>query len=102
MIQSGDLAALMGFSEGHFARLFRREFGMTLVQYVTQYRVRRSCELLSDTGIPVEQIAEQVGIGSYSYFCTCFKRICGLSPGAYRAEAERRRKAREMDQDFEK
>lgn len=101
-IRVGDLADLMGFSEGHFARLFRREFGMTLVQYVTQYRVRRSCELLSDTGIPVEQIAEQVGIGSYSYFCTCFKRICGLSPGAYRAEAERRRKAREMDQDFEK
>ena len=101
-IRVGDLADLMGFSEGHFARIFRREFGMTLVQYVTQYRVRRSCELLSDTSIPVEQIAYLVGINSYSYFCTCFKRICGLSPGAYRSDKRLRRQSPAERQDFEK
>ena len=101
-IRVGDLADMMGFSEGHFARIFRREFGMTLVQYVTQYRIRRSCELLSDTSIPVEQIAYQVGINSYSYFCTCFKRICGLSPGAYRADRLLQRQVPVKDQNFEK
>lgn len=87
-IRLGDLADMMGFSEGHFARTFRREFGQTFIQYLTQYRVQRSKELLRTTHIPVDQVAAQVGMNSYSYFCTCFKRACGLSPGAYRSSAQ--------------
>lgn len=89
-IRVGYLANMMGFSEGHFARIFRKEFGMTFVQYLTECRIQRSKELLSDTRIPIEQIAYRVGLNSYSYFCTCFKRFCGMSPGAYRAGAAHR------------
>ena len=88
-IRLRDAADLMNFSEGHFARMFRKEFGMTFVQYLTEYRIQRSQELLSDTNIPIEQIAFRVGINSYSYFCTCFKRICGVPPGAYRMQKTR-------------
>ncbi len=84
-VRLGDLAGMMGFSEGHFARTFRKQFGITFVQYLTDYRIRRSQELLAGTHLPIEQIAYRVGINSYSYFCTCFKRCCGLSPGAFRA-----------------
>lgn len=86
-IRLSDLADMMGFSEGHFARTFRREFGQTFIPYLTEYRIQRSKELLTDTRIPVDQIACQVGLNSYSYFCTCFKRLCGMSPGAYRTAA---------------
>lgn len=89
-IRVGYLANMMGFSEGHFARIFRKEFGMTFVQYLTERRIQRSKELLSDTCIPIEQIAYRVGLNSYSYFCTCFKRSCGMSPGAFRAGTIRR------------
>jgi AraC-like DNA-binding protein len=84
IIRLGDLAEMIGFSEGHFARTFRKKFGMTFVQYLTEYRIQQSKKLLSDTQIPVEQIAYRVGINSYSYFCTCFKNTCGLSPRSYR------------------
>jgi AraC-like DNA-binding protein len=83
-IRQGYLAKTLGFSEGHFARTFRKKFGVTFVQYLAEYRIEQSKKLLSETQIPVEQIAYRVGINSYSYFCTCFKRICGLSPGSYR------------------
>lgn len=96
-IRLADLADMMGFSEGHFARTFRKEFGQTLVPYLTEYRIRRSRELLSDTGIPVDQIACQVGISSYSYFCTCFKRLCGMSPGAYRSASAARKAEEEVE-----
>lgn len=86
-IRVSQLADMMGFSEGHFARMFRKEFGMTFVQYLTECRLKRSRELLADTSVPIEQIAYRVGLNSYSYFCTCFKRFCGMSPGAYRAAA---------------
>lgn len=88
-IRVGYLADMMGFSEGHFARIFRKEFGMTFVRYLTECRIKRSKELLADTRIPIEQIAYRVGLNSYSYFCTCFKRCCGMSPGAFRAKAVR-------------
>jgi AraC-like DNA-binding protein len=84
-IRLGDLAKMFGFSEGHFARTFRQKFGVTFVRYLTDYRIEQSKKLLSDTQIPVEQIAYRVGINSYSYFCTCFKHACGLSPGTYRS-----------------
>lgn len=84
-IRLGSIADMMGFSEGHFTRIFRKEFGMTFVQYLTNCRILHSKELLRDSSLSVEQIAYQVGINSYSYFCTCFKRICGISPGNYRS-----------------
>ena len=39
-IRLGNLADIMGFSEGHFARIFRKEFGMTFVQYLTECRIQ--------------------------------------------------------------
>ncbi len=83
-IRLGDVAALLGFSEGHFARVFRQSFGVSFIQYLTEYRLNQSRYLLSNTGISIDQIADRVGINSYSYFCTCFKRRYGISPGSYR------------------
>lgn len=90
-IQLGDMAKIMGFSEGHFARIFRKRFGMTFVQYLTEYRIEQSKKLLAETSISIEQIAYRVGMNSYSYFCTCFKRTCGMSPGSYRSGSHTQR-----------
>lgn len=83
-VRLGNLADMIGFSEGHFTRVFREEFGMTFIQYLTECRINHSKELLLTTSVPIEQIAYRVGINSYSYFCTCFKRLCGTSPGEFR------------------
>ena len=80
-----DIAAAMNYSDGHFARVFRKTFGTTFILYLKSYRMEQSRVLLAQTHIPIEQIAYRVGYNSYSYFCTCFKQDCGISPGAYRA-----------------
>lgn len=80
-----QLADMMGFSEGHFARTFHKKFGISFVRYLSDYRIRKSCRLLAETHLPIEQIAYRVGINSYSYFCTCFKQAQGITPGQYRA-----------------
>jgi len=54
------------------------------VEYLTRYRMERGKQLLADTHIPIEQIAYRVGLSSHNYFCTCFKRAFGVTPGAYR------------------
>ena len=96
-IRLGNLSSLMGFSEGHFTRVFREEFGMTFVQYLTECRIAHSKELLLRTSIPIEQIAYRVGINSYSYFCTCFKRLCNISLGEFRKKYSIRYQIFEMD-----
>lgn len=83
-IRVKDLADIMSFSEGHFARSFRAKFGMSFVDYLTQFRLEKSKQLLIRTEMPVEQIAYRVGFNNYSYFCTCFKKKCGVSPSVYR------------------
>lgn len=88
-IRLKDLSALLGFSEGYLVRRFRAQFGVTFVKYLTNYRIDQSKHLLAETYLPVDQIAAQVGITSYSYFCTCFKKTTGISPGAWRAQALR-------------
>jgi len=83
-IRLGDIAGVLGFSEGHFARTFRKKFDCSFVEYLTRYRMERGKQLLADTHIPIEQIAYRVGLSSHNYFCTCFKRAFGVTPGAYR------------------
>ena len=77
--------------------MFREEFGMTFVQYLTECRIAHSKELLLRTSIPIEQIAYRVGINSYSYFCTCFKRLCNISPGEFRKKYSIRHQNFEME-----
>lgn len=85
-----DVAQVLGFSVGHFARTFRRYFNMTFVQYLTRFRLEKSRELLTETHIAIEQIAYRTGFNSYSYFCTSFKKSYGMSPGQYRQMRSRR------------
>ena len=83
-IHLGDAARVMGFSEGHFARSFRSKFGTSFVEWLTQYRIEKSKQLLTRSEMPIEQVAYRVGFNNYSYFCACFKKKCGMSPGTYR------------------
>jgi AraC-like DNA-binding protein len=65
--------------------LFRKTFGMSLVDYITQYRVAHAQRLLATTDASVSSIALEAGFGSVSRFYTAFNRACGQSPATYRA-----------------
>jgi len=58
--------------------------GTTPLQYLLAARVRRGQHLLETTNESVEQIASRIGFGSVTTFRTCFQRIAGTSPRAYR------------------
>lgn len=83
-----DLAKLTGYSEGHFARNFKEEFGQSFSQYLRSFRIEESKKLLIESSIPIEEIASQVGINSYSYYCSSFKKLTGYSPGYFRKKAK--------------
>ena len=79
-----DLAMQANMSTRNFARVFRREVGLTPGQYVVRMRVARARELLEGTGLPVNQVARRCGFPAVETFVRAFVRVLGLTPGEYR------------------
>lgn len=79
-----ELAAMMGTSPTHFSRVFRREIGVPLFEFINRTRVRRACALLRRTNLPVTRIAVDVGYNNVSFFNRYFRRVMRLSPREYR------------------
>ncbi|HHY72789.1 MAG TPA: AraC family transcriptional regulator [Bacillus bacterium] len=73
-------------SHTYFSRLFKKELGVSFVEYVTNIRVKRAKYLLANTNDTIESIAAQVGFNTPNYFSSIFKKQTGMSPSEYREE----------------
>ncbi|KOP80990.1 hypothetical protein AMS59_00645 [Lysinibacillus sp. FJAT-14745] len=78
------IAEEFGVERRRFAYLFEQHTGMNPSVYLTEYRIRRSEELLKYDDSPVAEIAECVGYVDCFYFSRVFKKCTGMSPTAYR------------------
>lgn len=79
------LAERVHMSPRHFARVFRRETGVTPAVYVERTRVEVSRRLLEDTGLGLDDVAEAAGFGSVETLRRAFHRTLGVAPSDYRA-----------------
>ena len=68
----------------HLAYIFKRYTGMSPLNYLTEYRIRRSKELLRREDYSITKVAELVGFEDNLYFSRIFKKRTGYSPSAYR------------------
>jgi AraC-like DNA-binding protein len=78
------LASLANLSVCYFVRAFRQSVGVTPHDYLIRRRVERTMELLSDTDIPLSQIALAAGFADQSHFSRRFRQHVGMSPRDYR------------------
>lgn len=83
-----SLAAEAGYSLSHFIRAFHATYGETPAQFLSRRRVERACELLRSVNLTVTEICWLVGFASLGTFSTRFSELVGMSPAAYRAEAQ--------------
>ncbi|MFB5673755.1 helix-turn-helix domain-containing protein [Paenibacillus terreus] len=79
-----EVAAHLHLNASYFSRLFKKEMGMTFIEYVTRMKVERAKELLDHTGHTVGEICEQLGYDNQSYFIKTFKVHTGATPAEYR------------------
>jgi len=78
-----DMARQLGLSERYLTRCFRKEMGITPVEYLNRYRLKEAKAMLG-TGANVTETALAVGFSSVSYFTRLFEKEVGVSPGVYR------------------
>lgn len=79
-----DLARNAAVSPYHFARLFKRETGLSPHEYILRARLDRAKYLLRFTSMPLKEVARCCGFGSACNFSTAFKKGCGVTPRAFR------------------
>ncbi|MDQ6417907.1 helix-turn-helix domain-containing protein [Paenibacillus sp. LHD-117] len=78
------LSEQFNVNANYISQLFRKETGTTFTQYVTELRVAHACRLLTETDLPINEIAEKSGYSDYFYFTRIFKRAKGTTPSGYR------------------
>lgn len=81
------LAEVSGVSEAHFARSFKRAFGLPPHRYLLTRRIEQAVTLLRDTDLDITDIAFATGWESLGTFGRTFRDITGQSPSAMRIDA---------------
>lgn len=80
-----DIADEVKLHPDYAADLFRKTFGITLNNFVIQYRVQHAQRMLVTSNNKILEIAFDSGFNSLSRFNACFKRLCGCTPRQYRS-----------------
>ena len=101
-----ELHAMIGFIQGHYNEklsledisasgqvcrskcfeLFREFVGKTPVDYLNEYRISKSIDMLKGTDMNVTEIAVRCGFGNSSYFAEVFRKYIGKSPKQFQQE----------------
>ena len=77
------------YNPSYFSRVFKDRFGMTLVDYIARERTGRAAQLLAETDMTVESVADECGFGDKTALYRAFTRIYGKTPSDYRADCKR-------------
>jgi AraC family transcriptional regulator len=80
-----DLAALCGFSERYFAKLFREFSGMAVSHYIKAVQLSKAKALLLETDFPLKEIAYRLGYSTIANFTSWFRAATGVTPGQFRS-----------------
>jgi len=84
-----EIAAEVGVHPVHLAREFRKHYGTSVGEYLRRVRIEYACRELMDSNVAVTNIAFAAGFADQSHFSRTFKRLCGTTPGRYRASGVR-------------
>lgn len=79
-----DLASRFYINKFYLTRVFKEQFGVSIVTYLLQSRITHAKQLLRFTEKTVEAIGLESGIGPLNYFSRVFKKIEGITPTEYR------------------
>lgn len=84
VIKLSDVAESVHLHPTYFSRIFKQQMGVRFVDYLRDFRIKKSIELMKDPKMNISTIAMETGFFSARYFAEIFKKKKGMSPSEYR------------------
>lgn len=81
-----QVADYVGMNRIYFSVFFKKQYGEGFSDYINRLRVEKSMQQLCLSGKSLQQIAADSGFKTVQYFTRAFKKITGVTPGAFRKE----------------
>lgn len=79
-----DLAEYSGLSASYLSRLFKKETGVSVSDYVREKKIEKAQHLLKFCDFSLVEIANYLSFSSQSHFIQLFKNFTGMTPKKYR------------------
>ena len=83
-ISNEELAVSANMSISHLAKVFKKETGETMTQYIAHMRCKKAANLLKKTDLPIQEISSYVGYSDNNYFVKVFKKNYAMTPTEFR------------------
>ena len=83
-----QLSAEAHINKYYLSHAFKREYGISPIQYMINRRIDESKYLLAETDLSMSQIAQLLGFSSLSYFSQVFRKTQGITPMAFRQSSK--------------
>jgi len=80
------IASQVGVSEDYLTRIFRRQMGIGLWDYLKIYKMHVARKMILDGGDSLQDIAKTMGYCDDAYFSRVFKGVYGITPGSLRKD----------------
>ena len=82
---------LKKISEVHLSHCFKKDAGLSPMQYMMQRRIGEAQSKLIETSQPIQDIGEELGFASSAHFSKMVKKYVGITPKEYRNHFSERR-----------
>lgn len=84
-----DLASVINASTSYFIRQFKIHFGSTPHAYVMRVRIEHARDLLTQTTLPIKDIAARSGFSDQAHLTRVFQRFLDITPNQFRLQSQR-------------
>ena len=78
-----DIAAYVDYNRNYICSVFKKDTGMTVVDYLNYVRIRKACEYISYSDIDISQVFRRVGFTNAGHFNRTFNKFAGMPPGVF-------------------
>ena len=79
-----EVAKYVDISSYYFSKLFKEEEGMNFIDYVTELRIGKAKQMLTEGNVSIKEVCIEAGYTDPNYFSRIFKKVVGCTPTEYR------------------
>lgn len=88
-----QLASYVHLNPAYLSRLFKREVGESITDYILHVRMSMAEDLITESAMPISDIAQLLGYFNFSHFSKMFRRVYHASPQQFRQQSIERRES---------